>query len=435
MEASSVKTVVQSQNIKSTQPVRDKNTISDVESFKNTLKELETPQVSNDVKTDSKPSENINADKTQNANQFNNEGNINQTLAKEENINPVVNKEQNPNLQSVEPNINPVVNKEQNSTLQSVEPNINQSIEQLLLQNISEQTPQNVLVPNQTNEIADINLPEKQVMLPQVTQMVKEIQELPQKSEKPSKMFETKISKQLGFEKEEIGNELKVLEEGLKTVSLDNVDKQVFENDKVAFQQSLIAEIGDTTKAIDNKIALQSLSELNSKISAINSISTVSNKTKNLLGSIKMNKEDANFFVNMVENQSNNNFQANITMNVNNQVTFTDVKSQALQSSASVSQALIEKLQESMNTNKAFRVDFDNDVAVIMRVDSNGTLSANFIPGSSAVEQYLRNNIAELKQAFENKGLEYNELTYSSKKQNQQKQQQQEKNRKGGQDE
>ncbi|MBQ9688767.1 flagellar hook-length control protein FliK, partial [bacterium] len=192
----------------------------------------------------------------------------------------------------------------------------------------------------------------------------------------------------------------------------------------------IIAELGKPQLNPLQDNAIQTISELNSKISDINSITSKSNKST--LGSIKLNMEDADFFINLTQTQVNDALQANITINAQNQVTLTEAKAQAVQSSAAVSQALIDKLQESMNTNKSFRVDFYNDIAVIMRVDSKGVLSANFLPGSSAVEQYLRNNLAELRQSFENKGLEYNELSYSSKKQNQQKQQRQQK---GGQNE
>ncbi|MBR1754352.1 flagellar hook-length control protein FliK [bacterium] len=182
---------------------------------------------------------------------------------------------------------------------------------------------------------------------------------------------------------------------------------------------------------------METLSDLNSKISAINSITTTkTTQTKSSLGSIKVSAEDASFFAKLVENSNNaNTVQTNVTVNTNtNQVNLADAKAQAAQqSSAAVSQALIEKLQDSMNTNKSFRVDFDKDVAVIMRVDSNGVLSANFIPGSSAVEQALRNNLAELRQTFNEKGLEYNELSYSSRQQKHQ--QKQQRNQKGGRDE
>ena len=80
----------------------------------------------------------------------------------------------------------------------------------------------------------------------------------------------------------------------------------------------------------------------------------------------------------------------------------------------------MEKLAESLKTNKPFRIDFDKDVSVIIKVNKDGSLSANFIPGDKAVEQYLRNNIASLRQRFDEENLSYSELSYSNSKEERQ---------------
>ena len=83
----------------------------------------------------------------------------------------------------------------------------------------------------------------------------------------------------------------------------------------------------------------------------------------------------------------------------------------------------MEKLADSLRTNQPFRIDFDKDVSVIIKVNKDGSLSANFIPGDKAVEQYLRNNISYLRQRFDEENLSYSELNYSnSREQNRQKQ-------------
>ncbi len=90
---------------------------------------------------------------------------------------------------------------------------------------------------------------------------------------------------------------------------------------------------------------------------------------------------------------------------------------QSVEKTAKVSSVLMDALADSMNNNKAFRIDFDKDVSVVMRVDKDGNLNANFIPGDKAVEAYLRNNISYLRQRFDDENLPYNELTYSKYKQ------------------
>ncbi len=90
---------------------------------------------------------------------------------------------------------------------------------------------------------------------------------------------------------------------------------------------------------------------------------------------------------------------------------------QSVEKTAKVSSVLMDALVDSMNNNKSFRIDFDKDVSVVMRVDKDGLLNANFIPGDKAVEAYLRNNISYLRQRFDDENLPYNELTYSKYKQ------------------
>lgn len=81
-----------------------------------------------------------------------------------------------------------------------------------------------------------------------------------------------------------------------------------------------------------------------------------------------------------------------------------------------------------MKNNQAFRIDFDKDVSVIIKVNKDGSIMANFIPGDKAVEQYLKNNIAFLRQRFDEQNLEYSQLSYSNSKQQQQQNRKKEKN-------
>ena len=131
---------------------------------------------------------------------------------------------------------------------------------------------------------------------------------------------------------------------------------------------------------------------------------------------ITMSDEDAAFFVNLVT-QTDMSMQS-IASEFQKALDASTV--QNVQKTARVSSLLMEALTESMKTNKPFRIDFDENVSVIMRVDKNGSLSANFIPGDKAVEAYLRNNIPYLKQRFEEQNLSYNELTYSRHKKQEQ---------------
>lgn len=184
------------------------------------------------------------------------------------------------------------------------------------------------------------------------------------------------------------------------------------------------------------------IKELSTKIAALNEFKNGSTKAQNFESKIeettdkndhcktlKMDNKDISFFLNLVDNQqmiaqnpqgAGNNTAGNL---------FTDIKSEATQKTVQVSATLLDALNDASKTGKSVRIDFGNDVAVIMKVDKEGTLSANFIPGTAAVEAYLKNNIASLKQSFNEQNLPYNELSYS-KQQKQGQEQNQQKNNK-----
>ena len=80
-------------------------------------------------------------------------------------------------------------------------------------------------------------------------------------------------------------------------------------------------------------------------------------------------------------------------------------------------------LKTSYDTNKPIRLDFDNDVTVILKLDKEGKIQTHFIPGSKEVENYLKNNISSLRQIFEEEEIRYSHLDYSKhKEENRQKQ-------------
>lgn len=143
------------------------------------------------------------------------------------------------------------------------------------------------------------------------------------------------------------------------------------------------------------------------------------NGTKSAL---KMNESDADFFINLTQNEDVNvqSIHAQAQSMVNNGVEVAEVKQ-----NVQVSQALLNALSEARENNQPLRIDFDQNISVILRVGRDGAVSAQFIPGDKAVEQYLRNNIESLKASFDEQDLPYSELSYShsSKDQNQRRRQ------------
>lgn len=127
--------------------------------------------------------------------------------------------------------------------------------------------------------------------------------------------------------------------------------------------------------------------------------------------SLSMNLEDALFFVNLtkdgqfsIENEQNADFKSVMQLDVSQ--TFVTKKS------IEVTNQLTSLIEKARNTQKPVRISFDNDVSVILKIDKHGKISAEFIPGNTEVENYLRNNIAALRQKFDGQNLPYNDLLY-----------------------
>ena len=142
--------------------------------------------------------------------------------------------------------------------------------------------------------------------------------------------------------------------------------------------------------------------------------------------SIDMDVNDALFFSNLAQNTDMS--MKSISDSVNQSLM--NNNAETVQKNVQVSSVLMDKLAESMKTSQPFRIDFDKDVSVIIKVNKDGSLAANFIPGDKAVEQYLRNNISSLRQRFDEQNLPYSELSYSN--QNRQQQERRRNNKENG---
>lgn len=132
---------------------------------------------------------------------------------------------------------------------------------------------------------------------------------------------------------------------------------------------------------------------------------------------VKISKDDAKFFADLVDNKQ---FAMQDVNSKNQLIKFSDGVSLTYKTQQT-STVLNDLITKAYNDQKPVRIDFDNNVSVILKVDKKGKVSAEFIPGDKAVEEYLRNNIGFLKQRLDDKNISYNDIMYRhSKQQNQQ---------------
>ena len=118
----------------------------------------------------------------------------------------------------------------------------------------------------------------------------------------------------------------------------------------------------------------------------------------------KIGVNDAIFFVNLLNQNNLVNYSVE-----DNQIQLSDFEGKKINATNS----LINMLKTSYDTKKPIRLDFDNDITVVLKLDKEGKIQAHFIPGTSEVESYLKNNIQCLKQRFDEEEIGYSYLGYS----------------------
>jgi len=143
------------------------------------------------------------------------------------------------------------------------------------------------------------------------------------------------------------------------------------------------------------------------------------------LESMKIDEKDALFYLGLIENNRIGDVSpANLTAGAHE--ILQNFSAQDIAKSSNVSKTLMDLISNANTTGKPVRIDFDNDITLVLRVDREGKLSAQFFPGDKAAEEYLKNNLPYLKSRFDEQNIPYKELSYRQQKQQQEKENQQE---------
>ena len=124
---------------------------------------------------------------------------------------------------------------------------------------------------------------------------------------------------------------------------------------------------------------------------------------------LKMTEQDANFFIELVKNNQETGQTATDTTT---QILQDLQQADEAQQTTRVSKALADMIGEAAKTNKPFRIDFDKNISVIIKIDREGKISAEFLPGDKAVEQFLRTQLPMLRQKFNDENINYKDLNY-----------------------
>lgn len=205
------------------------------------------------------------------------------------------------------------------------------------------------------------------------------------------------------------------IKDNMKNEEDDNNNLTI--NGQIEYEKFASMSLLDANSMLQNNIYQMTNREATVMTVELSSVEDNSNDSL-MFNSLSMTQADAEFFVNLTQN--NDVSMQNITTQAQNLLNQgTDVRE--VQQNVKISETLLNALNTAKENNQPLRIDFDQNIAVILRVGKDGALAANFIPGDKAVEQYLRNNIESLKNTFRENDLPYTDLSYSNRGSKQQK--------------
>lgn len=131
---------------------------------------------------------------------------------------------------------------------------------------------------------------------------------------------------------------------------------------------------------------------------------------------VSMDLTDALFFVNLTH-EGQFSVQSLPDGNFQNLIKTETIQTSITQKTIDVTNQLTTLIEKAQKTQKPVRISFDNDISVILKIDKQGKVSAEFIPGSLEAENYLMTNVSALKQRFDEQNLPYTSLSYRQNKQ------------------
>ncbi len=239
----------------------------------------------------------------------------------------------------------------------------------------------------------------------------------PKKEEQEDKPFETTIDLSTSEEKMSDSKKSKkddtlheTQEELLEDMSILSTDE---ENLAMARKNSEYKPLSDEDYSRNGEEDMELLSEIQSihnqaqievndsyKIKKAESVmAQVIEESKNKIRTINasdLSSEDVDYIINLLK-------QGTADFN------FEDKENPSL-----LSAKFLSLLKDSLINKKVFRIDFDNEISVIIKIDVEGKISANFLTSSKELEEGLKNNLYILRQKFEEEGIKYDSIEYTS---------------------
>ena len=251
---------------------------------------------------------------------------------------------------------------------------------------------------NLINNDININEPQKEPMMPQMNASMN----FNSQNQAFSEFIQNNAEKKLNITESDLEEENAILSTMDENIAIANKNMLLGKNEQIQNQNQI---------QIQNQNQIQISPKEEVKIPQVKTVvndegvKKVDTKTKITVETVVkfdnviMNKDDVEFFTQLVENGA------------------VEMDSQAAIKSSKVSKTLADLIAKSMQDNKPVRIDFDNNISVIIKIGKDGKISADFLPSSQVAEAYLKENLPLLRQRFDDNNIDYDSLNQRKQKQ------------------
>ena len=118
-----------------------------------------------------------------------------------------------------------------------------------------------------------------------------------------------------------------------------------------------------------------------------------------------MTEDDVKFFQLIVNNQK-------VTINNNSSLIVENENGEKILENLKFSKSVMNMIEYSYSSNRPIRIDFAKDLSVILKIDRQGQITAEFISSDKAMEYLLKTNIPQLREKLDSAGIKYKKIYY-----------------------
>lgn len=119
----------------------------------------------------------------------------------------------------------------------------------------------------------------------------------------------------------------------------------------------------------------------------------------------KMTEDDISFFKLLADKQS-------IAINNQNSIVVENSDGELKTENMKFSRSFLNLIQYTFKSQRPIRIDFDKNASVIIRINPQGRVSAEFIASDAVMEHLLKTNIPQLKKKLDSSGIKYKKIYY-----------------------